>query len=132
VRHPLSILAAVIWLAFLAMVVGIHQARFDRPVLILGAVALCGSCLALAMTFRHSRWMIWASLLLSIPVASWNFIWFFHVRSLLSLKYGIFAHAQVESLLGRTPFLWFCLAVTVLMICMPFGWIVTLRRRQMT
>ena len=104
------------------MVTGIDEAHFDRPAVILGIGAVCGFVLALAVAFTRSRWVVWSSLLLSIPAACWNFIWLFMVVSLLRATLGIFSGAHPQALLGRPAFQWFSLFVTLLMISMPVLW----------
>jgi len=121
-RRLIGIFAALTWLAFLAMVTGMDQARFDRPAVILGIIAVCGFVLALVFACTRSQWVMWLSLLLSIPTAYWNVIWLFHLVSLLRLTFGIFSGAHAQSLLGHPVFQWFSLFVTLLMISMPVIW----------
>jgi len=115
-RRLIGIFAALTWLGFLAMVTGMDQARFDRPAVILGIIAVCGFILALAFAFSRSQWVMWLSLLLSIPIACWNVIWLFHLVSLLQVTSRFFsgAHAHALPFLGQPAFQWFSLAVTLL------------------
>ena len=129
-QRVLPIVAALAWLASAAMITGIDQAKLDPEPLVLTVISTAGFFLALALAFMRRRWMLWASLLISLPIALWNLIWLSQVASLLRWSYTpLGRQGDPESLLGYTSFLWFCLFVTVLMLLLPIAWGRQLRRR---
>jgi hypothetical protein len=129
VESGLPIAAALQWLAFAAMIAGISQARLDPATFVLTAISTAGFILALAWAFMRRRWMVWASLLISWPIALWSFVWLLQVVSLLRWSFTpLGRQGHPESLLGYTSFLWFCLFVSILMLLLPVVWGRQLRR----
>jgi hypothetical protein len=129
-QRGLPIVAAITWLAFLAMVIVMDHARMETASLVLTSIGATGFCLALVLAFTRQRWVIWASLLVSIPGALWSYVWFFYAISLLRISYSpLGRRGHAESALGYTSFQWFCLLVTVFVLTLPVLWVRQLRRR---
>jgi len=129
-QRGLPIVAAITWLAFLAVVIVVYSARVETASLILISIGATGFCLALILAFTRQRWVIWASLLVSLPCALWSYVWFFYAISLLRISYSpLGRRMHAEAALGYTSFQWFCLLVTLFVLMLPVVWVRQLRRR---
>jgi hypothetical protein len=124
------ILSIVAWLGF-TLIITITIGPFSHVTWFMGRFVptvpiynLCGIILAAVAGIGGCRWAHFASLALSVPASLWAVLGFFTVLGFLIRPYPG----------PNTPvFLWICLAVILLMICMPIFWaILCYRMRRAT